>query len=124
MPSRSGDSSAEQGRRQGVSSPSTQGTAAPATPPPGGRLRRLLLGAPLPTHREREERLSNPMALAILSSDALSSVAYATEEMLRVLLPVAGIAAVAMIAHAIGKLSAKAATPATGSSTRSISSVA
>src|SRR5205807_2240018 len=93
MPSRSGDSSAEQGRRQGVSSPSTQGTAAPATPPPGGRLRRLLLGAPLPTHREREERLSNPMALAILSSDALSSVAYATEEMLRVLLPVAAIAA-------------------------------
>jgi amino acid transporter len=47
----------------------------------------------LPTHREREERLSNPLALAILSSDALSSVAYATEEMLRVLLPVAGIAA-------------------------------
>ena len=66
---------------------------APAIPPPGGRLRRLLLGPPLPSHSEREERLSKPMALAILSSDALSSVAYATEEMLRVLLPAAGIAA-------------------------------
>jgi amino acid transporter len=33
------------------------------------------------------------MALAVLSSDALSSVAYATEEMVRVLLPVAGVAA-------------------------------
>src|SRR6266851_3389702 len=60
---------------------------------PGGRLRRLLLGPPLPTHLESEERLSKPMALAILSSDALSSVSYATEEMLRVLLPVAGVAA-------------------------------
>src|SRR5712664_3850050 len=93
MPSRSGDSSGEQGTRQGVSSRPTQGTAAPAIPQPGGRLRRLLLGPPLPTHRESEERLSNPTALAILSSDALSSVAYATEEMLRVLLPVAGLAA-------------------------------
>ena len=93
MPSRPGDSGGEQGRRQGVSSPPTHGTEAPAIPPPGGRLRRLLLGPPLPTHKESEERLSNPMALAILSSDALSSVAYATEEMLRVLLPVAGLAA-------------------------------
>jgi len=66
---------------------------APAIPPPGGRLRRLLLGRPLPSYAEREERLSKPMALAILSSDALSSVAYATEEMLRVLLPAAGVAA-------------------------------
>jgi amino acid transporter len=93
MPSRPGDSGGEQGRRQGVSSPPTHGTEAPAIPPPGGRLRRLLLGPPLPTHKESEERLSNPMALAILSSDALSSVAYATEEMLRILLPVAGLAA-------------------------------
>jgi amino acid transporter len=92
MPSRPGDSGGEQGRRQGVSSPPTHGTEAPAIPPPGGRLRRLLLGPPLPTHKESEERLSNPTALAILSSDALSSVAYATEEMLRVLLPVAGLA--------------------------------
>src|SRR4030081_2109027 len=93
MPSRPGDSGGEPGRGQSVSAPPTQGTAAPAIPPPSRRRRPPLLGPPLPTHREREERLSNPMALAILSSDALSSVAYATEEMLRVLLPVAGIAA-------------------------------
>ena len=41
---------------------------APAIPPPGGRLRRLLLGPPLPSYVEQQERLSNPMALAILSS--------------------------------------------------------
>jgi len=97
---------------------------APAIPPPGGRLRRLLLGAPLPSHVEQQERLSNPMALAILSSDALSSVAYATEEMLRVLLPVAGGAAFALSLPIGGAIIAKTATPATGSSTRSISSVA
>ncbi|MCU1463034.1 MAG: putative integral rane protein [Acidimicrobiales bacterium] len=65
-------------------------------PPPDTRLTRLLLGPALPTSADRHERLSNPEALAILSSDALSSVAYATEEMVKVLLPVAGIAAFAL----------------------------
>jgi amino acid transporter len=37
--------------------------------------------------------VTKPVGLAILSSDALSSVAYATEEMIKVLLPVAGLAA-------------------------------
>ena len=44
-----------------------------------------LLGAPLPTSAHAEERLSNSEALAILSSDALSSVAYATQEIVLVL---------------------------------------
>ncbi|MDQ1493307.1 MAG: hypothetical protein QOJ23_5821 [Actinomycetota bacterium] len=56
-------------------------------------VRRRLLGPPLPSDRESSERLSNPLALAVLSSDALSSVAYATEEMLKILVPVAGVAA-------------------------------
>ncbi|MCP2727070.1 APC family permease [Limnofasciculus baicalensis] len=47
--------------------------------------KRLLLGNELPTSAHAEERLSNPAALAVLSSDALSSVAYATEEILMVL---------------------------------------
>lgn len=47
--------------------------------------KRLLLGDELPTSAHAEERLSNPAALAVLSSDALSSVAYATEEILMVL---------------------------------------
>lgn len=49
------------------------------------RLNRFLLGKPLPTSAYHHERLSNIAALAILASDALSSVAYATEEILFVL---------------------------------------
>jgi len=48
-------------------------------------LRRVLIGPPLPTQRMVHERLGKVQALAVLSSDALSSVAYATEEILLVL---------------------------------------
>ena len=41
-------------------------------------LRWVLIGSPLPTSAQHEERFNNAEALAILSSDALSSVAYAT----------------------------------------------
>lgn len=47
--------------------------------------RRVLIGTPLSTERIIHERLSKVQALAVLSSDALSSVAYATEEILLVL---------------------------------------
>ncbi|HYT76883.1 MAG TPA: APC family permease [Vicinamibacterales bacterium] len=56
--------------------------------PEGGAyssLKRLVLGRPIPTHLAHHERLSRVTGLAVLSSDALSSVAYATEEILRVL---------------------------------------
>jgi hypothetical protein len=43
------------------------------------------MGAPLPTIEERHQRLTKVKALAVFSSDALSSVAYATEEILLVL---------------------------------------
>ena len=49
-------------------------------------LKRVLLGRPLPTAQARHERLSKRAGLAIFASDNLSSVAYATEEILRVLL--------------------------------------
>jgi amino acid transporter len=49
------------------------------------QLRRVLIGAPLPTSAHAEERFNNAEALAILSSDALSSVAYATQEIVLVL---------------------------------------
>ena len=55
-------------------------------------LKRWLLGHPLTTKQAVHERLSNPVALAIFSSDPLSSVAYATEEILLVLV-LAGTAA-------------------------------
>ena len=41
---------------------------------------------PISTEQSIHERLTNVKALAVLSSDALSSVAYATEEILRVLI--------------------------------------
>jgi amino acid transporter len=53
--------------------------------PFASRYKRILLGQPLPTSAHAEERLNNAEALAILSSDALSSVAYATQEILLVL---------------------------------------
>ena len=48
-------------------------------------LKRLLVGNPLKTEQAAHERLSKKTALAVFSSDALSSTAYATEEILLVL---------------------------------------
>jgi amino acid transporter len=48
-------------------------------------IRQIVLGSPLPTAEEIVRRLNKIQALAIFSSDALSSVAYATEEILLVL---------------------------------------
>src|SRR5215475_8519112 len=52
----------------------------------GGAYTRLIIGEPLATAAAGHERLTKLKALAVLSSDALSSVAYATEEIMRVLL--------------------------------------
>ncbi len=46
------------------------------------RLKRLLIGEPIATAQAEHERLTNFKALAVLSSDAISSVAYATEAIL------------------------------------------
>ena len=56
-------------------------------------VRRVLIGQPLASSQAIHERLSKAKALAVLSSDALSSVAYATEATLSVLV-LAGSAAV------------------------------
>ena len=48
-------------------------------------LKRLLLGGPLATAEAKHERLGKISALAIFASDMMSSVAYATEEILLVL---------------------------------------
>ncbi|HEX6540254.1 MAG TPA: APC family permease [Ktedonobacterales bacterium] len=56
------------------------------------RVRRVLLGERLSTLEQESERLTKVKALAILSSDAISSVAYATEASLSVLI-LAGAAA-------------------------------
>jgi amino acid transporter len=51
-----------------------------------GLVKRLLLGAPMPLAQARHERLNKTVALAVFASDPLSSVAYATEEILLVLM--------------------------------------
>jgi len=61
------------------------------------RLKNKLLGPPLHTEALEHERLGNPTALAVFASDNLSSSAYATEEILRVLLPAIGVAAFALV---------------------------
>src|SRR5881227_2729880 len=45
-------------------------------------VKRVLIGAPIATARAEHERLTKFKALAVLSSDAISSVAYATEAIL------------------------------------------
>ena len=50
------------------------------------QLKRRFVGIPLATAQSRHERLGKATALAVFASDALSSVAYATEEILLVLI--------------------------------------
>jgi amino acid transporter len=47
--------------------------------------KRILIGQPLDNAAQQHQRLSKPIALAVFSSDALSSVAYASEAILFVL---------------------------------------
>src|SRR6195256_3326999 len=47
-----------------------------------GLFKRMVVGRPLATTQMEEQRLSKTIALAVFSSDALSSTAYATEEIL------------------------------------------
>jgi amino acid transporter len=63
----------------------------------GYRLKNRLLGPPLGTDQLAHERLGKPTALAVFASDNLSSSAYATEEILKVLVPVVGVAAFALV---------------------------
>ncbi len=56
-------------------------------------IKKILLGSPLSTAEVMDQRLSKKVALAVFSSDNLSSVAYATEEILLVLVT-AGAAAI------------------------------
>ena len=58
-------------------------------------LKRFIVGQPLATAQARHERLSKTTGLAIFASDNLSSVAYASEEVLRVLI-LAGVGALGL----------------------------
>ena len=60
-----------------------------------GQVKRFLVGQPIPSSLAHDQRLSKVTGLAVLSSDPLSSVAYATEEVLRVLM-IGGFAAMSL----------------------------
>jgi amino acid transporter len=70
-----------------------------------GQVKRLIVGAPIPSPLAHHERFSRVTGLAVLSSDALSSVAYATEEILRVL-TVGGVAALGLVTPIGGVIAA------------------
>ncbi len=61
------------------------------------QLKSRLLGSPLHTGELAHERLGKPTALAVFASDNLSSSAYATEEILRILVPAVGVAAFSLV---------------------------
>jgi amino acid transporter len=73
------------------------GRPSPLPQGPGYALKRAILGPALPTAHLVHERLGKPTALAVFASDNLSSVAYATEEILKVGVPIAGLAAFSMV---------------------------
>lgn len=61
------------------------------------RLKNKLLGRPLVNEAMASERLDNFTAMAVLSSDVISSSAYATEQIITVLIPIVGIAAFSLV---------------------------
>jgi amino acid transporter len=56
-------------------------------------LKRVVVGRPLATNEEAHHRLRKIVALPVFASDAISSTAYATQEILLVLVPVAAMGA-------------------------------
>src|ERR1700753_2317020 len=61
------------------------------------RCKRVLLGKPMINDQLQHERLSNPVALGVLSPDAISSTAYGSEQIMIELLPAAGMPAFALL---------------------------
>ena len=81
-------------------------------PTPYKRLKRILFGRPLASDRLEHEKLNKKTALAVLSSDAISSVAYATDQILLVLavlgtaalsyvVPISGVIALLLVLVAV-----------------------
>ncbi|WP_330447186.1 APC family permease [Streptomyces anulatus] len=68
------------------------------------RVKQRLLRRPLTTERVAEEKLGNRTALGVLASDCISSSAYGSEQMLRVLVPVVGAAAFTVVMPVTGAI--------------------
>jgi len=69
----------------------------PLSPSFSDRCKRVFLGRPMINDQLQHERLSNPIALGVLSPDAISSTAYGSEQVMIELLPAAGMAAFALL---------------------------
>ncbi len=67
-------------------------------------LKRFMIGRPLATDEADHQRISKTIGLAVFSSDAISSTAYATQEILLVLVPVGGMAVLASSDYTFGFL--------------------
>lgn len=63
------------------------------------KLKRILIGRPLKNEAGGEEKYGILWGLPILASDAISSVAYAGQEMLLVLVPLVGVAAFTQVSY-------------------------
>ncbi|MEI8322831.1 MAG: APC family permease [Actinomycetes bacterium] len=59
------------------------------------KIKKFLIGSPISSEEEQHQRLSKKIALPVFASDAISSTAYATDEILVVLLMGAGIGSAA-----------------------------
>jgi amino acid transporter len=84
--------------------PGTGPSLAPIPETVGYRIKKKLLGPPLVSERLGSERLGKPTALAVLSSDVMSSSAYATEQILFILVPVVGLAAYSLVVPITGAI--------------------
>ncbi len=69
-----------------------------ATSTKSSAVKRFLIGKPIPTSEDAHQRLSKKIALPVFASDAISSTAYATEEILIVFL---SLGAVGMAAYSM-----------------------
>ncbi|MEZ5237414.1 MAG: amino acid permease [Microthrixaceae bacterium] len=67
-------------------------------------LKRFVLGRPLATQEAEHQRISKKIGLAVFSSDAISSTACATREILLVLVPVGGMAVMQRSDYTFGYL--------------------
>ncbi len=74
----------------------------PISPSFSDRCKRAFLGRPMITDQLQHERLSKPVALGVLSPDAISSTAYGSEQVMIELLPAAGMAAFALLLPVTG----------------------
>jgi amino acid transporter len=77
--------------------PTAEAAAAEVPESLGYRLKTRVLGPPLQNEQLAHERLGIPTALAVFSSDCISSSAYATEQILTHLIPVIGLLAFSLV---------------------------